>query len=131
MTNWDKKSKTILIKIRHPEVTANLKETVKKIVEEVFEEDQEPILSASNIQFSEDDNVLVTGVSSEKNAIGFFGAAYYFENKAKLKAVPIINPEGRVLGCGIARFDHYDADEMIGKRGQKALIHYDYLYLVD
>ncbi|MFP4144153.1 MAG: PstS family phosphate ABC transporter substrate-binding protein [Phycisphaeraceae bacterium] len=42
---------------------------------------------------SEDDNVLVTGVAGEKNAIGFFGAAYYFNNKAKLKAVPVVNPD--------------------------------------
>jgi phosphate transport system substrate-binding protein len=44
-------------------------------------------------QMSEDDNVLVTGVAGEKNAIGFFGHAYYEENKDKLKVVPIVNPE--------------------------------------
>jgi phosphate transport system substrate-binding protein len=38
---------------------------------------------------SEDDNVLVQGVSTDKNALGFFGFAYYAENKAKLKIVPI------------------------------------------
>lgn len=42
---------------------------------------------------SEDDNVLVTGVSGSPNAIGFFGVAYYEENKEKLKAVPVVNPE--------------------------------------
>lgn len=42
---------------------------------------------------SEDDNVLVTGVAGSPEAIGFFGAAYYEENKDKVKAVPIINPE--------------------------------------
>lgn len=42
---------------------------------------------------SEDDNVLVTGVAGDKYAIGYFGAAYYFENKNKLKAVPIVNPK--------------------------------------
>ncbi|MCA9119036.1 MAG: PstS family phosphate ABC transporter substrate-binding protein [Planctomycetaceae bacterium] len=46
----------------------------------------------SDMSVSEDDNVLVTGVSGEKNAIGFFGAAYYFENAGSLKAVPIVNP---------------------------------------
>jgi len=40
---------------------------------------------------SEDDNVLVQGVSRDKHAIGFFGLAYYVENKDKLKAVPIVN----------------------------------------
>ena len=42
---------------------------------------------------SEDDNVLVTGVSGSPAAIGFFGVAYYEENKDKLKSVPIVNPE--------------------------------------
>lgn len=38
---------------------------------------------------SEDDNVLVQGVAGDKNALGFFGLAYYEENKTKLKAVPV------------------------------------------
>jgi phosphate transport system substrate-binding protein len=38
---------------------------------------------------SEDDNVLVQGVSTDKNGLGFFGFAYYEENKSKLKIVPI------------------------------------------
>jgi phosphate transport system substrate-binding protein len=46
----------------------------------------------SDMSVSEDDNVLVTGVAGEKSAIGFFGAAYFFENKDKLKAVKITNP---------------------------------------
>lgn len=40
---------------------------------------------------SEDDNVLVQGVSRDKGALGYFGMAYYLENQKKLKAVPIIN----------------------------------------
>ncbi len=47
-------------------------------------------------QLSEDDNVLVTGVSGSKNAIGYFGYAYYIENKDSLKIVPIDNGEGPV-----------------------------------
>jgi phosphate transport system substrate-binding protein len=38
---------------------------------------------------SEDDNVLVKGISTDKLALGFFGFAYYNENKDKLKIVPI------------------------------------------
>jgi phosphate transport system substrate-binding protein len=38
---------------------------------------------------SEDDNVLVQGVSTDKNALGFFGFAYYEENKDKLKLVAV------------------------------------------
>jgi len=38
---------------------------------------------------SEDDNILVCGVEGDKNALGYFGYAYYAEHKAKLKAVKI------------------------------------------
>jgi phosphate transport system substrate-binding protein len=41
---------------------------------------------------SEDDNVLVQGVGADVNSIGYFGYAYYAENKAKLKAVPVVSP---------------------------------------
>jgi phosphate transport system substrate-binding protein len=47
----------------------------------------------SDMSTSEDDNVLVTGVSGSPDSIGFFGAAYYEENREKVKAVPIVNPE--------------------------------------
>lgn len=38
---------------------------------------------------SEDDNVLVQGVSGDKNALGFFGFAYFEENQDKLKLIPV------------------------------------------
>lgn len=38
---------------------------------------------------SEDDNVLVQGVSRDVNSLGFFGLAYYEENKDKLKALAL------------------------------------------
>jgi phosphate transport system substrate-binding protein len=38
---------------------------------------------------SEDDNILVEGIAANKNALGFFGLAYYEENKDKLKLIPI------------------------------------------
>lgn len=40
---------------------------------------------------SEDDNVLVQGVSRDVNGIGYFGYAYYAENTDKLKALAISN----------------------------------------
>jgi phosphate transport system substrate-binding protein len=43
---------------------------------------------------SEDDNVLVQGVSRDKGALGYFGFAYYAENSKKLKAVPIVAKAG-------------------------------------
>jgi len=45
--------------------------------------------------------------------------------------IQIRNRKGDVLGCGRASYHHEDADRLKGKRGQKALIHYDYLYLMD
>lgn len=48
--------------------------------------------SRGDFTASEDDNVLVQGVARDKNAIGYFGYAYYAENKDKLKAVTVINP---------------------------------------
>ena len=44
---------------------------------------------------SEDDNVLVQGVSSDRGGLGFFGLAYYEENKAKLKLVGIDAGKGK------------------------------------
>jgi phosphate transport system substrate-binding protein len=44
---------------------------------------------------SEDDNVLVQGVSRDKYAIGYFGFAYFAENQGKLKAVPIVEKDGK------------------------------------
>lgn len=38
---------------------------------------------------SEDDNVLVQGVSTDKLALGFFGYSYFAENAGKLRVVPI------------------------------------------
>lgn len=45
---------------------------------------------------SEDDNVLVSGVAGDKNGLGFFGFAYYTENKDKLKSVPVDAGSGAV-----------------------------------
>jgi len=60
---------------------------------EVILEEQELVKSA---KLSEDDNFLVQGVSGDENAIGFFGYAYYAENKDKLKVVPIDGGNGPV-----------------------------------
>ena len=44
---------------------------------------------------SEDDNVLVQGVASDPNALGYFGFAYYEENQDKLKLVAVDPEDGR------------------------------------
>ncbi|HXE91074.1 MAG TPA: PstS family phosphate ABC transporter substrate-binding protein [Terriglobales bacterium] len=38
---------------------------------------------------SEDDNVIVQGVANDERALGFFGYAYFEENKDKLKLLPV------------------------------------------
>jgi len=51
--------------------------------------------SRGDFTASEDDNVLVQGVSRDVNGLGYFGYAYYVENRDKLKAVPIVNEKGQ------------------------------------
>ena len=63
--------------------------TFDYFVEEVFDKNMEPILSADAIQLSEDDNVLVQGVTGSPYAIGYFGYAYYQENTDTLKILAI------------------------------------------
>ncbi|MDQ3169133.1 MAG: PstS family phosphate ABC transporter substrate-binding protein, partial [Acidobacteriota bacterium] len=45
--------------------------------------------SRGDFTASEDDNVLVQGVSGDENGLGYFGFAYYEENKDRLKLVAI------------------------------------------
>lgn len=53
--------------------------------------------SRGDFTASEDDNVLVQGISGDRNALGYFGLAYYEENKDKLKLVPIDGGKGPVF----------------------------------
>ncbi|MDH4188114.1 MAG: PstS family phosphate ABC transporter substrate-binding protein [Nitrospira sp.] len=46
---------------------------------------------------SEDDNVIVQGIESNKNALGYLGFAYYAAQMKKLKAVAIVGKHGPVL----------------------------------
>jgi phosphate transport system substrate-binding protein len=52
--------------------------------------------SRGDFTASEDDNVLVQGIANDRNALGFFGFAYYVENQKKLKAVAIDAGKGPV-----------------------------------
>jgi phosphate transport system substrate-binding protein len=56
--------------------------------------EEKPMVEGATL--SEDDNILVQGVKGDKNAIGFFGFAYYVENKDDLKVVPIDGGKGPV-----------------------------------
>jgi phosphate transport system substrate-binding protein len=49
--------------------------------------------SRSDYSPSEDDNVLVQGVSGTKGGLGYFGFSYYDENRDRLKAVQVQNPK--------------------------------------
>ena len=79
--------------------------TFDYFVEEVFDEDEGPILAAGNTQLSEDDNVLVQGISgdgcdpanvSTTCAVGFFGYAYFSENSDRLSVLDIEGVEPTV-----------------------------------
>jgi phosphate transport system substrate-binding protein len=106
-------------------------------VEEIFDQDEAPILSASNTQLSEDDNVLVQGVLGSPYAIGFFGYAYYAENADVLKILSIedVEPSGETVDSGdypLARplFIYSTADIMEEKPQVASFINF-YLSYVD
>jgi phosphate transport system substrate-binding protein len=46
---------------------------------------------------SEDDEVLVAGINKDPDALGYFGYAYYEENKDKLKVLAVNSGKGAVL----------------------------------
>ena len=54
-------------------------------------------LSRNDYIASEDDNVLVTGVSKDKNALGYFGFAYFVENQKAIRALPIADKGGAAV----------------------------------
>lgn len=53
--------------------------------------------SRGDFTASEDDNVLVQGIANDRNALGYFGFAYYIENLRKLKAVAIDGGKGAIV----------------------------------
>lgn len=86
--------------------------TYDYFTEEVYKEEKDAkvrraIVSAvPGIQLSEDDNVLVKGVEGSQYAIGYFGFAYYVEEKARLKAVGYegVLPSERTVGNNSYKF---------------------------
>ena len=53
--------------------------------------------SRADYTASEDDNVLVLGVSGDRNSLAYFGYAYYIENADKVKPVAVDGGGGCVL----------------------------------
>jgi phosphate transport system substrate-binding protein len=106
---------------------------VEAVMDATFgkEAGKESILKAANTQFSEDDNVLVQGVAGDKFAIGYFGFAYYEENKSRIKDVSIegVTPDFDTVEGGqypLARplFIYSDAGIMQSKPQVAAFINF-------
>ncbi|WP_460193383.1 PstS family phosphate ABC transporter substrate-binding protein [Thermosynechococcus sp. FA-CM-4201] len=53
-------------------------------------------VSRKDFTASEDDNVLVQGVARDRGALGYFGFAYFMENRNRVRAVAIDNGKGPV-----------------------------------
>jgi phosphate transport system substrate-binding protein len=111
--------------------------TYDYFVEEVLDEDQDPLLNASNTQFSEDDNVLVQGVEGSPYAIGYFGYAYYQANASRLKALSVegVSPTAETAESGeypLARpLFIYSAREILQEKPQVAAFTNYYLTYVN
>jgi phosphate transport system substrate-binding protein len=95
---------------------------IEAVMDEQFENGEEQLLSAANLQLSEDDNVLVQGVSGDRYAIGYFGFAYFEENAASLRDLAIggVDPTAETVNAGeyaLARplFIYSDAGVMANK----------------
>ncbi|HHY55743.1 MAG TPA: phosphate ABC transporter substrate-binding protein PstS family protein, partial [Chloroflexi bacterium] len=99
---------------------------------------EEALLSAANLQLSEDDNVLVQGVSGDPYAIGYFGFAYFEENAGKLRDLAIegVAPTADTVNAGeyaLARplFIYSDAGVMAAKPQVAAFINFYLTYVND
>ena len=112
---------------------------VEFVMDVAYTEDgqgEEKILNAANIQFSEDDNVLVQGVEGSPYAIGYFGYAYYQENADKLKILSVneVTPSFETAESGeypLARplFIYSDAAVMQAKPQVAAFINFFLTYV--
>ncbi|MGB3694750.1 MAG: phosphate ABC transporter substrate-binding protein PstS family protein [Spirulinaceae cyanobacterium] len=71
-------------------------------VEEVLDEDKQPLLNSPNTEFSEDDDYIEQNVASNPNAIGFFGYAYYKQDADELKVLSIegVEPSAEAVESG-------------------------------
>lgn len=63
--------------------------TFDYFVEEVYDGEELPMLTAPGIAFSESDVVLVQNIENNPYATGFFGYAYYFTERQRLRALSI------------------------------------------
>jgi phosphate transport system substrate-binding protein len=105
--------------------------TFDYFVEHVYNKNRTPLLSAANLQLSEDDNVLVQGIAGDEYAIGYFGFAYVTENKSSIKPLSIagVVPGKASVDAGtypLSRplFLYSDADIITGKPQIAAFLSY-------
>lgn len=78
-----------------PDPDSGTRDYMEEVVEKVTGD--KDLRQDENTTFSSDDNVLLDGIANEKYAFGFFGYAYYINNKNNVKAVPIVNKDGNAV----------------------------------
>ena len=63
---------------------------------------EEEVSRQSDVEMSEDDNVLVQGVAGDQNALGYFGYSYYENNRQDLKALALdgVKPSAETIRSG-------------------------------
>jgi len=76
----------------------------KKIAKKTGGDHKAMLLESPGLQLSEDDNVLVQGVTGSPYAISYFGFAYYVENARKLKALKIDGVEPKAKNVDNATY---------------------------
>ncbi|MCL4241080.1 MAG: PstS family phosphate ABC transporter substrate-binding protein [Dehalococcoidia bacterium] len=83
------------IKFYHPGADSGTFDYFKEAIKLGGEQAKQPAHRSDGVA-SEDDNVLVQGIEGDKNALGYFGFAYYEEAGNKLTAVQIDGGNGCV-----------------------------------
>ena len=63
---------------------------------------EEEVSRQSDVEMSEDDNVLVQGVAGDPNALGYFGYSYYENNRDSVKALALdgVEPSEETIRSG-------------------------------
>jgi len=69
---------------------------------ETIVQNEEETSRQADVEMSEDDNVLVQGVSGDQNALGYFGYSYYENNRDKLTALAVdgVDPTEETIRSG-------------------------------
>lgn len=92
------------VKFYYPGADSGTFDYFKEAIKLGGEKAQQPAHRSDGVA-SEDDNVLVQGIEGDKNAIGYFGFAYYEEAGKKLTAVEIDGGKGCVAPSFDAALD--------------------------